>query len=266
MTVFENVAFGLRVKHRSQRPSEDQIQRKVHDLLGLVQLDWLADRYPAQLSGGQRQRIALARALAVEPRVLLLDEPFGALDAKVRKELRRWLRRLHDELNVASVFVTHDQEEALEVADRVVLMNAGKIEQVGTPREVWEGPATPFVYGFLGDVNQLQGVASRGVWEGAGLSLPAPELAQAENQRATAYVRPHEFDIERYRAGGDGIPVRLAHAYLAGPSAYLELTRQDSDAILEAEVPEHLYRELGLQDGETLLARPRRARIFAVQS
>ena len=218
------------------------------------------------MSGGQRQRIALARALAVEPRVLLLDEPFGALDAKVRKELRRWLRRLHDELNVASVFVTHDQEEALEVADRVVLMNAGKIEQVGTPREVWEGPATPFVYGFLGDVNQLQGVASRGVWEGAGLSLPAPELAQAENQRATAYVRPHEFDIERYRAGGDGIPVRLAHAYLAGPSAYLELTRQDSDAILEAEVPEHLYRELGLQDGETLLARPRRARIFAVQS
>ena len=168
MTVFENVAFGLRVKHRSQRPSEDQIQRKVHDLLGLVQLDWLADRYPAQLSGGQRQRIALARALAVEPRVLLLDEPFGALDAKVRKELRRWLRRLHDELHVASVFVTHDQEEALEVADRVVLMNSGRIEQVGTPREVWESPATPFVYGFLGDVNSLAGVATRGVWQGAG--------------------------------------------------------------------------------------------------
>ena len=186
MTVFENVAFGLRVKHRSQRPSEDQIQRKVHDLLGLVQLDWLADRYPAQLSGGQRQRIALARALAVEPRVLLLDEPFGALDAKVRKELRRWLRRLHDELHVASVFVTHDQEEALEVADRVVLMNSGRIEQVGTPREVWESPATPFVYGFLGDVNSLAGVATRGVWQGAGLSLPAPELAQADGERATA--------------------------------------------------------------------------------
>lgn len=266
MTVFENVAFGLRVKHRSQRPPEEQIRRKVHDLLNLVQLDWLADRYPAQLSGGQRQRIALARALAVEPRVLLLDEPFGALDAKVRKELRRWLRRLHDELNVASVFVTHDQEEALEVADRVVLMNAGKIEQVGTPREVWEGPATPFVYGFLGDVNQLQGVASRGVWEGAGLSLPAPELAQAEAQRATAYVRPHEFDIERYRAGAAGIPVRLSHAYLAGPSAYLELASEDSDAVIEAEVPEHLYRELGLRDGDVLLARPRRARIFAVQA
>ncbi|MGE8635679.1 MAG: sulfate/molybdate ABC transporter ATP-binding protein, partial [Achromobacter piechaudii] len=188
-----------------------------------------------------------------------------ALDAKVRKELRRWLRRLHDELNVASVFVTHDQEEALEVSDRVVLMNAGRIEQVGSPREVWERPATPFVYGFLGDVNQLQGMAARGVWEGAGLSLPAPELAQDDARRATAYVRPHEFDIERYQAGGQGIAVRLSHAYLAGPSAYLELARQDSDAIIEAQVPEHLYRELDLRDGDTLLARPRRARIFAVQ-
>ena len=159
MTVFENVAFGLRVKPRGQRPAEAQIKEKVHQLLNLVQLDWLADRYPSQLSGGQRQRIALARALAVEPRVLLLDEPFGALDAKVRKELRRWLRRLHDELHVASVFVTHDQEEALEVADRVVLMNSGRIEQVGTPTEVWERPATPFVYGFLGDVNQFHGKA-----------------------------------------------------------------------------------------------------------
>jgi sulfate transport system ATP-binding protein len=164
------------------------------------------------------------------------------------------------------VFVTHDQEEALEVSDRVVLMNSGRIEQVGTPREVWEAPATPFVYGFLGDVNQLQGFATRGVWNGAGLSLPAPELAQAEAQRATAYVRPHEFEVERYRAGADGIPVRLAHAFLAGPSAYLELASEDSDAIIEAEVPESLYRELGLRDGEILLARPRRARIFATQS
>ncbi len=133
MTVFENVAFGLRVKRRAQRPSNEQIRRKVLELLQLVQLDWLADRYPHQLSGGQRQRIALARALAVEPKVLLLDEPFGALDAKVRKELRRWLRRLHDELHITSIFVTHDQEEALEVADQVVLMNKGKVEQVGSP-------------------------------------------------------------------------------------------------------------------------------------
>ena len=152
MTVFENVAFGLRVKHRSQRPSEDVIQRKVHDLLGLVQLDWLADRYPAQLSGGQRQRIALARALAVEPRVLLLDEPFGALDAKVRKELRRWLRRLHDELHVTSIFVTHDQEEALEVADRVVVMNTGNTEQADTPQEVWDSRPARSSADFLAPV------------------------------------------------------------------------------------------------------------------
>ena len=152
MTVFENVAFGLRVKARSERPPEDQIRRKVKELLELVQLDWLADRYPPQLSGGQRQRIALARALAVEPRVLLLDEPFGALDAKVRKELRRWLRRLHDDLHVTSIFVTHDQEEALEVADQVVLMNKGRVEQLGPPDQVYNHPASPFVYGFLGNV------------------------------------------------------------------------------------------------------------------
>jgi sulfate transport system ATP-binding protein len=149
MTVFDNVAFGLRMKPRRQRPPEAEIRRKVRDLLELVQLAWLADRFPSQLSGGQRQRIALARALAVEPRVLLLDEPFGALDARVRKELRRWLRRLHDELHITSVFVTHDQEEALEVADRVVLMDRGRVEQVGTPQQVVEEPATPFVADFL---------------------------------------------------------------------------------------------------------------------
>ncbi|AHV91587.1 sulfate/molybdate ABC transporter ATP-binding protein [Bordetella holmesii] len=265
MTVFENVAFGLRVKHRSQRPSEAQIRVKVRELLQLVQLDWLADRYPAQLSGGQRQRIALARALAVEPRVLLLDEPFGALDAKVRKELRRWLRRLHDELHVASVFVTHDQEEALEVSDRVVLMNAGRIEQIGSPREVWEAPATPFVYGFLGDVNQLAGQASEGIWRHADLALPAPGLDQPGLLAATAYVRPHEIDVVRYAPQAPGIPVRLAHAYLAGPSAYLELTREDAATAIEAEVPEHVFRELNLKEGDALLARPRRARVFATQ-
>src|SRR3954464_247779 len=186
MTVFENVAFGLRVKPRGQRPSEDQIRKKVHDLLGLVQLDWLADRFPAQLSGGQRQRIALARALAVEPKVLLLGEPFGALDAKVRKELRRWLRRLHDELNVTSIFVTHDQEEALEVADRVVLMNAGKGEQVGSPQEVWDPPASPFVYGFLGDVNLFQGRAHEGEVHLEGdMQIASPELAQVRNAKAS---------------------------------------------------------------------------------
>ncbi|WP_430009692.1 sulfate/molybdate ABC transporter ATP-binding protein [Methylophaga lonarensis] len=157
MTVFENVAYGLTVKPRSERPSKAEIADKVMRLLELVQLDWTAHRYPSQLSGGQRQRIALARALAVEPKVLLLDEPFGALDAKVRAELRRWLRKLHDEIHVTSVFVTHDQEEALEVSDRIVVMNHGRIEQEGTPDEVYEHPATPFVYGFLGSVNLFHG-------------------------------------------------------------------------------------------------------------
>ena len=153
MTVFDNIAFGLRVRPRATRPSESEIKKRVTRLLDLVQLGFLADRYPAQLSGGQRQRIALARALAVEPRVLLLDEPFGALDAKVRKELRRWLRTLHDELHITSIFVTHDQEEALEVADQIIVMNKGNVEQIGSPREVYEKPATPFVFDFLGQAN-----------------------------------------------------------------------------------------------------------------
>ena len=153
MSVLDNITFGLRMRPRRQRPPAADIRKRGRDLLDLVQLDWLADRYPSQLSGGQRQRIALARALAVEPKVLLLDEPFGALDTKVRKELRRWLRRLHDEMHISSVFVTHDQEEALEVADRVVVMNQGRIEQIGTPDEVYSSPASPFVYQFLGNVN-----------------------------------------------------------------------------------------------------------------
>jgi sulfate transport system ATP-binding protein len=264
MTVFENVAFGLRVRKRAQRPSEQAIRDKVHELLQLVQLDWLADRHPTQLSGGQRQRIALARALAVEPRVLLLDEPFGALDAKVRKELRRWLRRLHDELNVASVFVTHDQEEALEVADRIVLMNAGRVEQVGSPREVWESPATPFVYGFLGDVNQFSGRLEGGVLNAYGIRFASPIHADAEDTSATAYVRPHEFDIARdAQQGREGLAVKLNHAYLAGPSAYLELAHADSGRIIEAQLPEQRFRELNLREGDALFALPRRAKIFA---
>lgn len=262
MTVFENVAFGLRVKPRAIRPSEAKIREKVHQLLNLVQLDWLSDRYPSQLSGGQRQRIALARALAVEPRVLLLDEPFGALDAKVRKELRRWLRRLHDELHVASVFVTHDQEEALEVADRVVLMNAGKIEQVGTPREVWEKPATPFVYGFLGDVNQFHGHANAGVLHVDGYSIPTPEHTQTTDAKATAYIRPHEFDVQRYVDGDVGIQATFTRAYLSGPSAYLELVREGRDNPIEVEIPVALFQQLDLQSGEALVVRPRNAQVF----
>ncbi len=271
MTVFENVAFGLRVKPRGQRPSEAQIKAKVHDLLKLVQLDWLADRFPAQLSGGQRQRIALARALAVEPRVLLLDEPFGALDAKVRKELRRWLRRLHDELHVTSIFVTHDQEEALEVADRVVLMNSGVVEQVGTPQDVWDHPASPFVYGFLGDVNLFHGRAHEGEVHLPGMQLKSPEHADAQHAKATAYVRPHDLDVQRYAAGdpAGGIVATLERAIVVGPIARLELSpvgegavQDGNDPIIEAQIPAQQFREWGFAEGETLVVTPRRAKVF----
>ncbi len=157
MTVFQNVAFGLSVRPRLLRPSNAEIHRKVMELLELIHLEAFHDRYPSQLSGGQRQRVALARALAVEPKVLLLDEPFGALDAKVRKELRRWMRRLHDDIHITSIFVTHDQEEAMEVADRVVVMSNGRIEQVGTPEQVYHHPVNGFVYDFLGNYNEFDG-------------------------------------------------------------------------------------------------------------
>jgi sulfate transport system ATP-binding protein len=262
MSVFENVAFGLRVKPRAQRPAEEQIRRKVMDLLGLVQLDWLADRFPHQLSGGQRQRIALARALAVEPKVLLLDEPFGALDAKVRKELRRWLRRLHDELHITSIFVTHDQEEALEVADQVVLMNKGKVEQVGSPDEVYERPASPFVYGFLGTVNVFHGRASDGRFELGAVSIAAPEHRGVCDTPAVAYARPHEIEIERFSPGLAGLPVQLARILVVGPTARLELEREDSAEILEAEIPAARARGLDLKVGETLVIRPSRMQVF----
>ncbi len=280
MTVFENVAFGLRVKPRKERPSEAQIKEKVMNLLKLVQLDWVAERFPSQLSGGQRQRIALARALAVEPKVLLLDEPFGALDAKVRKELRRWLRRLHDELHVTSIFVTHDQEEALEVADRVVVINKGKIEQEGTPQEVWENPASPFVYGFLGDVNLFKGRAKDGqVYLEEGMQLASSEANGAVDKNAFAYVRPHELDVARYSPGQNtdgngrttGLVVQLSRAIVVGPIARLELIpaednqagdNAESEHLVEAQIPAEQFREMGLREGETLVVTPRRAKIF----
>ncbi|WP_440966732.1 sulfate/molybdate ABC transporter ATP-binding protein [Massilia sp. GER05] len=265
MTVFENVAFGLRVKPRKERPSEVVIREKVKKLLELVQLDWIADRYPPQLSGGQRQRIALARALAVEPRVLLLDEPFGALDAKVRKELRRWLRQLHDELHVTSIFVTHDQEEALEVADQVVLMNKGHIEQLGTPSDVYNHPASPFVYGFLGNVNLFHGRVNDGVLASGDATFHAPQFADVKNGEGIAYVRPHDLDVERYVAGGEGVAVKLRRAHAIGPLAQLDLERADNAQIIEAVIPNERYRELGLRDGETLLVKPRRMHVFVDQ-
>ena len=271
MTVFENIAFGLRVKPRHLRPSDAEIQNKVHALLNLVQLDWLADRYPSQLSGGQRQRIALARALAVEPKVLLLDEPFGALDAKVRKELRRWLRRLHDDLHVTTIFVTHDQEEALEVADRVVVMNKGKIEQVGSPQAVWEQPASPFVYGFLGDVNLFHGRAHEGeVHLGVldqTVKLDSPEHVSAQDAKARAYVRPHDFEVRRYTPGDQGIAARLTRAIVVGPIARLELMALEEGAtsgegLIEVQLPANQFHAQGFTQGEVLLLEPRKAKVF----
>jgi sulfate transport system ATP-binding protein len=231
-------------------------------LLSLVQLDWLADRYPSQLSGGQRQRIALARALAVEPRVLLLDEPFGALDAKVRKELRRWLRRLHDELHVTSIFVTHDQEEALEVADRVVLMNHGKVEQVGAPDEVYNHPASPFVYGFLGNVNLFHGRVHEGVLAAGDAELSVPDHSHARDALGVGYVRPHELDIEPFTPDGEGIVAVLKRSHAIGPLAQLELERSDGGGQIEAVLPAERFAQLQLHAGATVLVKPKRVRVF----
>jgi sulfate transport system ATP-binding protein len=262
MSVFENIAFGLRVKPRNLRLPEAKIRDKVKQLLELVQLDWLADRYPPQLSGGQRQRIALARALAVEPRVLLLDEPFGALDAKVRKELRRWLRRLHDELHVTSIFVTHDQEEALEVADQIVLMNRGKVEQIGAPSEVYNHPASPFVYGFLGNVNLFHGRVHQGVLEAGGVAFDAPDYAQAQDAKGIGYVRPHDIEIDRHTPDAEGIVVQLKRVHAIGPLAQLELERSDNSELIEAVISNERFTQLKLKEGETLVVRPKRLHIF----
>ena len=262
MTVFENIAFGLRVRPRQLRPSKEQIGAKIHELLRLVQLEQLAERYPNQLSGGQRQRVALARALAVEPKILLLDEPFGSLDAKVRLELRRWLRRLHDEIHITSLFVTHDQEEALEVADRVAVMNEGQIEQAGSPNEVYHSPATPFVYNFLGNVNlfhariegnktYLKGGAKGGHGE---KSLPF--------QNAVVYVRPHLLDIDREAASENHLPARIKHINSAGPIVKVEAITQGGDSVL-VELSQERFQDLHLEKDEEVFLIPRDVKIFA---
>ena len=249
MSVFENVAFGLRVRPKAKRPNNKEIRAKVAALLKLVQLDWIAERYPHQLSGGQRQRIALARALAVEPKVLLLDEPFGALDAKVRKELRRWLRRLHDEMQVTSVFVTHDQEEAMEVADRIVVMNRGRIEQDGAPEDVYDHPASPFVLQFLGDVNRLDG-----------------RLDDAATAGDVSYVRPHELQIVEAPEAG-ALAVTLSQALTIGASTHVEFKRFGDASPVNVELPRAEYSalrdRLGLQPGSMVYLRPRRVLRFA---
>lgn len=264
MTVFENVAFGLRVRPRATRPPEAEIKETVMGLLGLVQLDWLADQHPSQLSGGQRQRVALARALAVKPSVLLLDEPFGALDAKVRKELRRWLRRLHDEVHVTSVFVTHDQDEAMEVADQVVVMNEGRIEQIGTPSQVYEHPATPFVYGFLGDVNLFHGRVHEGRLRIGETELEAPEFAGLEEQAALAFVRTHELEITPAGHGpaAGGIEAKITHHRQFGSAIRIELERAEGGQAIEVEMNSARFQLLKLRKGDRVVVSFTRARVF----
>jgi sulfate/thiosulfate transport system ATP-binding protein len=262
MTVFDNVAFGLTVRPRNVRPSKSEIRERVHKLLELVQLDWLADRYPSQLSGGQRQRIALARALAIEPKVLLLDEPFGALDARVRQELRRWLRRLHDELHITGLLVTHDQDEALEVADRVVVMNEGRVVQVGTPDEVYEHPATPFVFHFLGNVNLFRGRLEEGRLSFGGIELDAPREAGVEAAPAVGYVRPHDLQITHTPDSDEAVAAVVRQIRGAGPFVRLELDRVGTGESIEAEMPREAFRTLGIEIGQQVYVKPRRLRVW----
>ena len=260
MTVFENVAFGLRVRPRAQRPPEPDIRRRVNELLGLVQLDYLGNRYPSQLSGGQRQRVALARALAVEPKVLLLDEPFGALDAKVRQELRRWLRRLHAEIHLTSVFVTHDQEEALELANRVVVINEGRIEQDGTPDEVVEHPATPFVVNFLGQVNIFHGRVQDGKALLGPLALEYPEHPHTEARIAAGYSRPHELAVSRTDEGG-GLWAVVTDVRMAGAIVKMEVMDEERQPI-QIELGREQYEAIRTIIGERVYVRPRKVRVF----
>jgi sulfate transport system ATP-binding protein len=261
MTVAENVAFGLKVRPAQSRPGAAEIKRRVDELLQLVQLDHMGQRFPSQLSGGQRQRVALARALAIEPSVLLLDEPFGALDAKVRKELRRWLRRLHDEMNLTSVFVTHDQEEALELADRVAVMSEGKIEQVGTPDDVYHRPETAFVYEFMGNVNRFDCRIQDGQARVGPLLVAAPEFPSARDLPGLAYVRPH--DITLRAADEPGLPAVIRHVFTAGPGIRVELQRRDTKTQIEADLPHDKARQLLLTPGTEVSLTFSGARVFA---
>lgn len=261
MTVFENVAYGLTVKPRNVRPSKADIADKVHSLLKLVQLDWTANRYPSQLSGGQRQRIALARALAVEPKVLLLDEPFGALDAKVRAELRRWLRRLHDEINVTTVFVTHDQEEALEVADKIVVMNQGRIEQQGTPEAVYDQPINPFVYEFLGNVNLFHARVKQGKSSIGNIDIPSPEHSSDQEQRGLAYVRPHEIEVLT-QPTDNALEAIIDLVTIVGPTARLEAILAQQQQRVHIELTKAQFKLLGVNKGNNVWLLPRYSKVF----
>jgi sulfate transport system ATP-binding protein len=232
------------------------------ELLRLIQLEGIEGRYPSQLSGGQRQRVALARALAIEPRVLLLDEPFGALDAKVRQDLRRWLRRLHDDIHVTSVFVTHDQDEALELADRVVVMDQGRIEQIGTPDEVFHSPSTEFVTTFLGQVNLFHGRVENGKVHFASLSWESPAHAAMPSQPVRVFVRPHDFEVETHRNGAPSFRATVRRVHSAGPNARLELVAESGEP-LWVEMPLDEYRARGIAGGGHVFLTPRDVKVFA---
>jgi sulfate transport system ATP-binding protein len=258
MTVFENIAFGMRVRHRPRL----EINERVRELLALVRLESVERRYPSQLSGGQRQRVALARALAIEPRVLLLDEPFGALDAKVRQELRQWIRRLHDEIHMTSVFVTHDQEEAFEVADRVVVMRRGRIEQVGAPAEVFENPANPFVMDFLGNVNVFQGRVDNGKARWHDFDFQIADTGANQNDPVTVYIRPHELEVARVNNGQPALPARVERLNRTGSVAKLFLSAVEPSIGLHVELSAARLAELGLERGDMVYVSPRTAKVF----
>jgi sulfate transport system ATP-binding protein len=262
MTVFENIAFGLRVRPKETRPSNEKISARVKELLKLIQLEPLGNRFPSQLSGGQRQRVSLARALAVEPKVLLLDEPFGALDAKVRKDLRRWLRQLHNEIHITTLFVTHDQEEALEVADRVAIMRDGRIEQIGTPDEIYDHPASPFIYDFLGNVNLFHARMQDGQLVIGPTEVKQFEDAQGAEAMAMAFVRPHDIRVTRDASGPSKLAARVVRHHAAGPVANLELARLDDGSTFGVQLSKDQFRELQPQAGEILFVELRHVRVF----
>lgn len=261
MTVFDNIAFGLRVKPKNIRPPEDKIRDRVKELLKLVQLEWVEKRFPWQLSGGQRQRIALARALAIEPKVLLLDEPFGSLDAQVRKELRQWLRRFHDDLHITSLFVTHDQEEALEVADRIVVMNQGKIEQVGTPDEVYHNPANQFVANFLGKVNLFHGRVENGKLYVGNTPIEIPGIANNHIKSANLYIRPHQFEVTRHPTGASSLKVTVKFINPAGAMVKMDLMSESGDSI-QAEIPQEEFSALKINKNDQVYVSPKQVTYY----
>ena len=261
MTAFDNVAFGMRVRPRNHRLPGAAISAKVRELLALVQLDHLADRYPSQLSGGQRQRVALARALAVEPRVLLLDEPFGALDARVREELRQWLRRLHEEIRLTSVFVTHDQEEAFELAERVVILNNGRIEQQGRSDEVLDNPANPFVLRFLGHANEFRGRLANGRAHFDGFAVDLPRHTDSDSRAVSGYAWPHELEVSRAPTGG-GVWTTVEEVRRSGGVVKLELRSVADDRCVRVELAREEQQRLAVRTGERVYITPRQVRVF----